>query len=174
MATYEIATTGYKHSHESEVYVSSVVIDFSSTTNAASDVFQAIKVPADSLVLAVGVDVLTADTAGNSGTVAVGDGTNDFIAAVAPTSTGTLAPSTIAAIATDMSLDANDNELKGKVNSILGVLYKGDILTSFDANNTIDVTVGTGAINAKIRVWAIMADLNGTRDTTQRVTFTAV
>lgn len=173
MATYQIANTGYGHYHESEVYVTSLVIDFSSTTNAASDVFQAIKVPADSVVLAAGIDVLTADTAGNSGTVALGDGTNTFVAAVAPASTGTLAPSTIADISTDMSGDASDNELKGKINAILGVLYKGDKIVSFDADNTLDVTVGTGAVNAVIRVWALMADVNSNGVTTQKVTFTS-
>lgn len=171
MATYGIADTAYAHYRESEAYVASVIVDFSSTTNAANDVFQCLKVPANTIVLNAGIDVLTADTAGNSGTVALGDGTNDYVAAVAPTSTGPLAPSTIAAISTDMSADANDNELKGKVNAILGVLYKGDMNVFVNANDTIDLTVGTGAINAVVRVWAVMADVAAKRNSTQTVTF---
>ena len=53
--------------------VISDVVDFSSTTNASSDTFDVLPIPANSLVLAAGVDVLTADGAGNSGTIIVGD-----------------------------------------------------------------------------------------------------
>ncbi len=72
------------------VRVMSEVVDFSSTTNAASDTFDVIGIPANSMVIAAGCDVLTADSAGNSGTLAVGDssGAAVFVAAAAPTSTG--------------------------------------------------------------------------------------
>jgi hypothetical protein len=46
--------------------VISDVVDFSSTTNASGDTFDVLPVAANSLVLAAGVDVMTADTAGNS------------------------------------------------------------------------------------------------------------
>ena len=50
------------------------VVDFSSFTNAAGDVVQVIEVPANTLCLYAGLDVLTADGAGNSGTLSLGDG----------------------------------------------------------------------------------------------------
>jgi len=50
------------------------VVDFSSFTNASGDVVQVIEVPANTLCLYAGMDVLTADGAGNSGTLALGDG----------------------------------------------------------------------------------------------------
>jgi len=73
-----------------KVRVMSEVVDFSSTTNAGGDSFDVIGIPANSLVIAAGCDVMTADTAGNSGTLAVGDssGAAVYVAAAAPTSTG--------------------------------------------------------------------------------------
>ena len=144
MATYGWATSssnyrGHPALYINQPYVVDTVIDFSTTTNAAADVFQAIPVPAKTLILEAGIDVLTVDSAGNSGTVALGDGTNTWVAAAAPTSLGNM---TIAAV-----------ESK-----------------AYSALNTIDVTVGTGAINAKIRVWAVLADLSRT-ETSQAVTF---
>ena len=50
------------------------VVDFSSFTNASGDVVQVIEVPANTLCLYAGLDVLTADGAGNSGTLSLGDG----------------------------------------------------------------------------------------------------
>ena len=46
----------------------SQVVDFSQFTNASGDVIQVIEVPANTLCLYAGMDVLTADGAGNSGT----------------------------------------------------------------------------------------------------------
>lgn len=125
-------------------YLAETVIDFSSQTNAATDVFQAINVPANACVLNAGVDVLTVDSAGNSGTVALGDGTVVYIAATAPTSAVQL---------------ANGDAV-------------GEMFVWYDAADTLDVTVATGAINAVIRVWAIIVD-GDDPITTQRVTFTA-
>jgi cell division protein YceG involved in septum cleavage len=143
MATYAnsggtsgIAATGIP------VRVVAEVVDFDSTTNAASDVFRVINVPANTVVVEAGVEVLTADTAGNSGTVALGDGTIVWVVAAAPTSTGQMTNANVAQI------------VKGTA-------------------DTLDVTVGTGEINAKIRVWAILADLNVPK-TAQVMTFTAV
>ena len=144
MATYGWATSssnyrGHPALYVNQPYVVDTIIDFDSTTNAASDVFQAIPVPAKTLILEAGIEVLTADSAGNSGTVALGDGTNTWVAAAAPTSLGFM---TIGSV-----------ESKGK--------------TSLD---TIDVTVGTGEINAKIRVWAVLCNVDRP-ETSQVVTF---
>ena len=71
-----------------KVRVMSEVVDFSSTTNAATDTFDVIGIPANTLVLSAGVDVLTAGT--GTGTIAVGDSgdADQYVDEVAPTSTG--------------------------------------------------------------------------------------
>jgi hypothetical protein len=110
--------------------VISDVVDFSSTTNAASDTFDVLPIPANSLVLAAGVDVLTADGAGNSGTIAVGDSVDaDQYAAAA----------TVAATGQMTTLDAN---------------------YAYSSADAIRLTIGTGAIDAKVRVWACVISLD--------------
>ena len=112
------------------VRISSDVVDFSSTTNVLNDTFDVIGIPANTLVLAAGVDVLTADDAGNSGTIAIGDSVDgdQYIAAVAPTSLGQQA-----ALAAPFAYSSAD---------------------------AIRITIATGAINAKVRVWATMISLD--------------
>ena len=110
--------------------VISDVVDFSSTTNATSDTFDVLPIPANSLVLAAGVDVLTADSAGNSGTIEVGDSVDaDQYAAAA----------TVAAAGQMTTLDAN---------------------YAYSSADAIRLTIGTGAINAKVRVWACVMSLD--------------
>ena len=111
--------------------VISDVVDFSSTTNVSGDTFDVLPVAANSLVLAAGVDVMTADTAGNSGTIAVGDSVDaDQYAAAA----------TVAAAGQMTTLDAN---------------------YAYSSADAIRLTIGTGAINAKVRVWACVISLDG-------------
>jgi len=71
-----------------KVRVMSEVVDFSSTTNAATDTFDIIGIPANTVVLAAGFDVLSAGT--GTGTIALGDSVDgdQYVTAVAPTSTG--------------------------------------------------------------------------------------
>ena len=146
MATYSITgagTTGFP-AHGPNVRVISEVVDFSSTTNAASDVFQVLSISADTVVLGAGINVITADTAGNSGTLALGDGgdADRYVAA-----------STVAATGQETAIFAST------------VPY---LNASAD---TIDLTVATGAINAVVRVWAIVADCTGGVETAQTVAF---
>lgn len=143
MATYtnDRGTVGHMAT-EREAYFLSEVIDFSTQTNAAADVFQAINVPAGSIVLNAGVHVLTADAAGNSGTVALGDGTVVYVAAATVAATGNMTNADAVA----------------------------EMFVPYDAADTLDVTIGTGAIDAKVRVWAIVIDAT-TLDTDQRATF---
>lgn len=146
MATYTITgvgTTGFP-AHGAGVRVIAEVVDFSATTNAASDVFEVLSIPADTVVLGAGINVITADTAGNSGTLALGDGgdADRYVAA-----------STVAAVAQETAIFATT------------VPY---LNASAD---TIDLTVATGAINAVVRVWAIIADCSGGVETAQTVTF---
>tara|TARA_R100000479_G_scaffold27546_1_gene10586 strand:+ start:74 stop:517 length:444 start_codon:yes stop_codon:yes gene_type:complete len=145
--------TAYNSSNSNRIFkassdavrVMSEVVDFSSTTNAGGDTFDVIGVPANTLVLAAGCDILTADTAGNSGTLAVGDssGAAIYSAAAAPTSTG------------QKTLT--------------------DDPKAYSAGDDIRLTVASGAINAKVRVWATMISLDkGGTDVdadTQNVTF---
>ena len=136
MATYTITgagTTGFPATGPN-VRVISEVVDFSATTNAAADV----------VVLGAGINVITADSAGNSGTLALGDGgdADRYVAA-----------STVAAVAQETAIFATT------------VPY---LNASAD---TIDLTVATGAINAVVRVWAIIADCTGGVETAQTVTF---
>ena len=70
-------------------YAQSVVIDGTSTALTSGDVYQALRVPANTCVIAAGIDVLTAGT--GTGTVALGDGSLTYVAAVAPTSATQLA-----------------------------------------------------------------------------------
>lgn len=71
-----------------KVRIMSEVVDFSSTTNAATDTFDVIGIPANTLVLAAGLDVISAGT--GTGTIAVGDSAAAayYSAAAAPTSAG--------------------------------------------------------------------------------------
>ena len=110
--------------------VISDVVDFSSTTNVADDTFDILPIPANSLVLAAGVDVLTADDAGNSGTIEIGDSVdpNQYVDVIAPTAAGQ-----------KVTLDAN---------------------YAYSAADAIRLTSATGAINAKVRVWACVISLD--------------
>ena len=106
------------------------VVDFSSTTNATGDTFDVLPIPANSLVLAAGCDVLTADGAGNSGTIAVGDSVDaDQYTAAA----------TVAAAGQMTTLDGN---------------------YAYSAADAIRLTIGTGAIDAKVRVWCCVMSLD--------------
>ena len=144
MATYgafSASTVSQTHpaATKNTPYLVNVVIDFATTTNATKDIFQAIVVPDNTAVLLAGIEVLTADTAGNSGTVALGlfsgIAAGGFVAAAIPTTVGQMVPVTVPA--------------------------SGFVLEGTGTVDSIDVTVATGAINAKIRVWAIMCDLTG-------------
>jgi len=64
------ANTQIKASSDT-VRIASEVVDFSSTTNAATDTFDIIGIPANTVVLAAGFDVLSPGT--GSGTIALGD-----------------------------------------------------------------------------------------------------
>jgi hypothetical protein len=68
--------------------VISDVVDFSSTTNGAGDTFDVLPIPANSLVLAAGYDILTVGT--GTGTIALGDSVDpdQYVAAVVQTAAG--------------------------------------------------------------------------------------
>ena len=130
--------TSVGHVSTSQVaYAQSVVIDGTSTALTSGDVYQALRVPANTCVIAAGIDVLTAGT--GTGTVALGDGSLTYVAAAAPTSATQLA-------------------------------VANDVPKAYAAADTLDVTIATANVNAKIRVWAVMVDVDGINNS-QIVTF---
>ena len=132
MANYNSSNANRRLKASSDkVRVMSEVIDFTSTTTANSgDTFDVIGIPANTLVMSAGVDVLVADTAGNSGKIAIGDSTDpdQYVNEVAPTSTG---------------------------QQTLLVAPE-----AYSAGDDIRLTIATGAINGKVRVWATMMSLD--------------
>ena len=132
MANYNSSNANRRLKASSDkVRVMSEVIDFTSTTTANSgDTFDVIGIPANTLVMSAGVDVLVADTAGNSGTIAIGDSgdPDQYVNVVAPTSTGQQA-----------------------------LLVAPE---AYSAGDDIRLTIATGAINGKVRVWATMMSLD--------------
>ena len=156
MATYTInnvGTVGHPASSPA-VKILDVVVDFSSTTNVANDIFECLSIPANTYVITAGVDVLTVDSAGNSGTISLGDGADvdRYIATAAITSAGQM---TIKAQAGTSAM--------GTTSVAYGIHAAAD---------TLDLVVSTGAVNGKVRVWALTADIGGGGDAeSQIVTF---
>ena len=157
MATWTI-TGGGNTGHSADgkkVRVISEIVDFSEFTISTNDVIQVIELPANSLVLYAGLDVLTADGAGNSGTLSLGDGADvdRYVAA----STVTAGIEVTRARAGDSSLGTTS----------VGYAY-------YAAADTIDLVNATGTIDAKVRVFAVVADCDGLGDTEgQNVTFSS-
>ena len=155
MATWTI-TGGGNTGHSADgkkVRVISEIVDFSEFTITTNDVIQVIELPANSLVLYAGLDVLTADSAGNSGTLSLGDGAD--VDRYVSASTATAGIETTRARAGDSSLGTTS----------IGYAY-------YAAADTIDLVNATGSINAKVRVFAVVADCDGLGDTEgQNVTF---
>ncbi len=156
MATYNITgggSTGIT-SNAVDVKLLSVVVDFSSTTNVGNDVFECTELPANTYVVTAGLEVMTADTAGNSGTVSLGDG-DDVDRYVTAQTIG------------------NTNLVPIRAQAGAGSQGTTSIgYGNYTSADTVDVVVATGAINAVVRVWAIVADYDGLGDNeSQKVTF---
>ncbi len=156
MATYTITGGGNTgvSANAVDVKLLSVVVDFSSTTNAANDVFECIELAANTYVVTAGIEVMTADSAGHSGTVSLGDGddVDSYISAQ------TIANTNLVPIRAQAAAGSQGTTSIGYGN--------------YTAADTIDVVVATGAINAVIRVWAIVADYDGPGgNEAQKVTF---
>ena len=131
----------------------SQVVDFSTFTNASGDVIQVIEVPANTLCLYAGMDVLTADGAGNSGTLSLGDGADvdAFVSASTPTA----------------GLEVTRERAGTSAMGTTSIGYR-----IYAAADTIDLVIGSGAIDAKVRVFCVLADFDGEGDSeAQKVTF---
>ena len=127
------------------------VVDFSAFTNASGDVVQVIEVPANTLCLYAGLDVLTADGAGNSGTLALGDGADVDRYVSASTATAGI----------EVTRERAGTSAMGTTSVGYGV---------YTAADTIDLTIATGAVDCKVRVFCVLADFDGEGDSeTQKV-----
>ena len=156
MATYTITGGGNTgvSTNAVDIKLLSVVVDFSSTTNVANDVFECIELAANTYVVTAGIEVMTADTAGNSGTVSLGDGddVDRYVTAQ------TIANTNLVPIRAQAGAGSQGTTSIGYGN--------------YTAADSVDIVVATGAINAVIRVWAIVADYDGLGgNEAQKVTF---
>lgn len=146
MATYQISPASGTAGHPSkapDLKCVSVVVDFSSTTNAANDIFECITLPANTYVVTAGIDIITADTAGNSGTLGLGDGADvDRYITTAATTTAGL-----------MTIRERAGTGAMSTTSISYGIYA--------ATDTIDIKVTTGEVNCVVRVFALTADFGG-------------
>lgn len=153
MATYvnNRGTTGHA-ALMTKAYLLEDVLDFANVTTTAdvaitpgsADVWQVLNIPAGSVVLNAGVDVLTVESTNTTTKVALGDGSAAYVAALIVTSTGSL---TSGAATTEMFI-------------------------MYDAADTLDITSSVAApTDAKLRVWAIVADITAV-DTAQRAKYT--
>ena len=127
-------TTGHVAGNAvAKTYVQSTVIDGTSTALTNGDVYQAINLPANSIVMSAGIDVITAGT--GTGTLALGDGSVTYVAAA--------------------------TQSAGQMTSGDAV---AELAVTYAAADTLDVTVGTADVNSKVRVWALIADIDGMGD----------
>ena len=127
-------TTGHVAGNAvAKTYVQSTVIDGTSTALTNGDVYQAINLPANSIVMSAGIDVITAGT--GTGTLALGDGSVTYVAAA--------------------------TQSAGQMTSGDAV---AELAVTYAAADTLDVTVATANVNSKVRVWAILVDIDGQGD----------
>lgn len=118
---------------------------------ASGNSFKIISLPQNAVLLACGLETLVVDTAGNSATLALTDGTNTFIAAA-----------TMAAL----------TSLVGTATAYPRIYYaSAAVAMGATSTNWLQVNIGTGTINGKYRVWAVIVDA-GDEQVTQRNTFT--
>ena len=153
MATWTITgggSTGHNSSSPT-VKVYSEIVDFSEFTTSATDTIEVIELPANSLVLYAGMDVLTADSSGNSNQLSLGDGddVDRYVSASTPAA----------------GMEAT-RERAGASGAAVGYNY-------YAAADTIDIKSSAGVTTtAKVRVFAIVADCDGHGDNeSQNVTF---
>ena len=147
MATYDLTAAGGTTGHPANgrtPYLVENTIDMSAFDPAAGDIIQAIDVPAETLVMSAGLEVLTASSSsvtfdlGITGSTAGHEDPDAFVDAYDATGTG-YAP-----------MDATDA-------SAMLVCKVAD---------TIDIlTAGAQDTAGKVRVWAVLCDISGIDET---------
>jgi len=141
MATYDKTGKGGTTGHPSNgrtPYLVENTVDFSSFDPAANDLVQMIDVPAESVVMNAGLEVLTASP--SSVTLDMGDG--DTV---------------------DIYVDGYDSTSTGYAGIHQDVLSTGKVYGSAD---TLDIKVlGAQDTSAKVRAWAVICDISGIDET---------
>ena len=147
MATWDKTGVGGTTGHPSNgrtPYLVENTVDFSSFDPAAADIVQMIDVPIESLVMAAGLEVLTASSSsvtmdlGITGTTAGHSDFDAFVDAYDATGTG------------HAPMDATDSSA----------------MLMCKAAETIDiVTAGAQDTAGKVRVWAVLCDISGVDET---------
>ena len=147
MATYNVTGVGGTTGHPSNgrtPYLVENTVDFSSFDPAAADIVKMIDVPIESLVMAAGLEVLTASSSsvtmdlGITGTTAGHSDFDAFVDAYDATGTG------------HAPMDATD----------------ASAMLICKAAETIDiVTAGAQDTAGKVRVWAVLCDISGVDET---------
>lgn len=128
-------TVGVIAQHNSRVgAVLESVIDFGAAGNAyaAADVFKVFQIPPGYVLAETGLEVLTADTAGNSGTLQLELGASARGSAVTVASTG-------------LSASA----------------YNATAAAPSGSIQYVQVLTATGTVNAVVRIWAVVRDIRG-------------
>ena len=141
MATYDVTGVGGTTGHPSNgrtPYLVENTIDFTPFDPAANDIVQAIDVPAESIVMNAGLEVLTVSPSGV--TLDLGDA-NDV----------------------DKYVDGYDSTGLGYGAAVINASNVGHVYGSAD---TIDIKVlGAQDTSAKVRVWAVICDISGVSET---------
>ena len=141
MATYDRTGAGGTTGHPSNgitPYLVENTIDMSAFDPAAGDIVQAIDVPAESIVMNAGLEVLTVSPSGV--TLDLGDA-NDV----------------------DKYVDGYDSTGLGYGAAVINASNVGHVYGSAD---TIDIKVlGAQDTSAKVRVWAVICDISGVSET---------
>ena len=141
MATHDKTGAGGTTGHPSNgrtPYLVENTIDFTPFDPAANDIVQAIDVPAESIVMNAGLEVLTASSSGVTLDMGDGDTVDIYVDGLDSTSTG------YSAIHQD-------------------VLSTGKVYASAD---TLDIKVIVAQDTAgKVRAWAVICDISGVSET---------
>ena len=141
MATHDKTGAGGTTGHPSNgrtPYLVENTIDFTPFDPAANDIVQAIDIPAESIVLNAGLEVLTASP--SSVTLDLGDAGD-----------------------VDKYFDGYDSTSTGYAAAVINASNVGHVYGSAD---TIDIKVlGAQDTAAKVRVWAVICDISGVSET---------
>ena len=130
-------TSGHPSTRRKPYWVENTV-DFSLFDPSADDIVQILNVPAETLVINAGLEVLTASASGV--TLDLGDGGD-----------------------VDRYIDGLDSTSTGHGAQVINASNVGHVYGSAD---TIDVKViGAQDTSGKIRVWALMCDISGSDET---------
>ena len=152
---YNKGSAGFHAKALNKVFVSEIIMDFAAITAArlaasatalgAGDILQALHVPAKTVVLKAGIEVVTAE--GGTMTLDLGDGADPdgYLDGVDGNATAGTGYASALAVA------------EGTPNTIVG--YSNG--KYYDAADTIDIVQVNAADTMELRIWALMVDVSG-------------